>query len=67
MEYVVQAIKLPENLLHGSCVCLDVHQNFQDFDSLDNILHILTQFIQMSCLMTRFCAQAIFKVPFRDT
>ena len=40
-----------------------VYQIFQNFESLYNILHILTQVIQTSCLVTHFCAQAIFKVP----
>ena len=47
--------------------CLSVYQIFQNFESLYNILHILTQLIQTSCLVTHFCAQAVFKVPFSNT
>ena len=36
------------------------------FESLYNILHILTQLIQTSCLVTHFCAQAVFKVTFSN-
>ena len=41
--------------------------NFQNFESLYNILHILTQVIQTSCLVTHFCAQAVFKLPVSNT
>ena len=44
-----------------------VHQIFQNFESLYNIVHILTQAIQTSCLVTHFCAQAVFKVPVSNT
>ena len=37
--------------------------NFSKLASLYNILHILTQVIQTSCLVINFCAQAVFKVP----
>ena len=42
-------------------------QIFQNFEILYNILHILTQVIQTSCLVTHFCAQAVFKVPVSNT
>ena len=48
-------------------VCLSVYQMFQNFESLYNILHILTQVIQTSCLVTHFYAQAVFKVPVNNT
>ena len=51
----------------SSRVCLSVYQIFQNFESLYNILHILTQVIQTSCLVTNFCAQAVFKVPVSNT
>ena len=51
----------------SSRVCLSVYQIFQNFASLYNILHILTQVIQTSCLVTHFCAQAVFKVPVNNT
>ena len=52
----------------SSRVCLScVYQIFQNFEGLYNILHILTQVIQTSCLLTHFCAQAVFKVPVSNT
>ena len=51
----------------SSRVCLSVYQIFQNFESLYNIIHILTQVIQTSCLVTHFCAQAVFKVPVSNT
>ena len=42
-------------------------QNFQNYESLYNMLHILTQVIQTSCLVTHFCAQAVFKEPVSNT
>ena len=50
-----------------SRVCLSVYQIFQIVESLYNILHILTQVIQTSSLVTHFCAQAVFKVPVSNT
>ena len=44
-----------------------MYQIFQNFESLYNILHILTQVIQTSCLVTHFCAQAVFNVPVSNT
>ena len=44
-----------------------MYQIFQNFESLYNILHILTQVIQTSCLVTHFCAQVVFKVPVNNT
>ena len=44
-----------------------MYQIFQNFESLYNILHILTEVIQTSCLVTHFCAQAVFKVPVSNT
>ena len=38
-----------------------IFQIFWNFDSLYNILYILTQLIQISCLMIHFCAQAGLK------
>ena len=51
----------------SSRVRLSVHQIFQNFERLYNILHILTQAIQTSCLVPDFCAQAVFKVPVSNT
>ena len=34
---------------------------------VSEILHILTQLIQISCFVIYFCAQAVFKVPFRNS
>ena len=51
----------------SSRVCLSIYQIFQNFGSLYKILHILTQLIQTSCLVTHFCAQAVFKVPVNNT
>ena len=51
----------------SSRVCFSAHQTFQNFESLYNTLHILTQVIQTSCLVTHFCAQAVFKVPVNNT
>ena len=51
----------------SSRVCLSVHQIFQNFESFYKILHTLTQLIQTACLVTHFCAQAVFKVPFSNT
>ena len=45
----------------------DMHQIFQNFESFYNILHILTQVIQTSSLVTHFCMQAIFKVFVSNT
>ena len=44
-----------------------MYQIFQNFERLYNILHILTQAIQTSCLVTHFCAQAVFKAPVSNT
>ena len=44
-----------------------VYQIFPNFESLYNILHILTQVIQTSCLVTHFCAQVVFKVSVSNT
>ena len=44
-----------------------MYQIFQNFESLYNILHILTQVTQTSCLVTHFCAQAVFKVSVSNT
>ena len=51
----------------SSRVCLSMNQIFQNFESLYNILHILTQVIRTSCLVTHFCAQAVLKVPLSNT
>ena len=51
----------------SSRVCLSVHQIFQNFESFYNKPHTLTQLIQTACLVTHFCAQAVFKVPFSNT
>ena len=51
----------------SSHVCLGVHQIVQNFDSLYNILHILIQLIQISFLVTYFCAQAVVEVLFSNT
>ena len=51
----------------SSRVCLSVPQIFQNFESSYNILNILTQLIQTSCLVTQFCAQTVFKLPFSNT
>ena len=56
-----------ETCFLSSRVCLRVYQIFQNFESLYHILHILTQAIQKSCLVTHFCAQAVFKVPVSNT
>ena len=45
----------------SSRVCFNAHQIFQNFESLYNIVHILTQLIQTSRLVTHFCVQAVFK------
>ena len=52
-------IKLIGNHAKKSCL----YQIFQNFESLYNIHHILTQVIQTSFLVTHLCAQAVFKVP----
>ena len=44
-----------------------MHQIYQNFESLYNILHILTQLIQTSCLVNYFGMQVFFKVPFTNT
>ena len=51
----------------SSRVHFSMYQIFQNFESLYNILHILTQVDQTSCLVTHFCAQAVFKVPVNNT
>ena len=51
----------------SSRVCFSLHQIFRNFDILYSIVHILIQSIQISCLVTYVCAQAVFKVPFSYT
>ena len=51
----------------SSHVSLSVYQIFQNFESLYNILHIFTQVIQTLCLVTRFCVEAISRVPVSNT
>ena len=41
--------------------------SFQNFESFYNIPHTLTKLIQTACLVTYFCAQAVFKVPLSNT
>ena len=59
-------------------VCLSLHQIFLNFDTLYSIFHILTQLIQISCLVKIFDPvnsnivlrarpQANFLVPFSNT
>ena len=40
---------------------------FRNFDILYSILNILTLIIQIFCLVTYFCAQAVFEMPFSNT
>ena len=44
----------------------EFHQTFRNFDGLYNILHIFAQLIQISCLTSHFCVQAVFKVPLHN-
>ena len=66
-EIVFGLGKRHKSSFFSSRVCLSVYQIFQNFENLYNILHILTQVIQTLCLVTHFCAQAVFKVPVSNT
>ena len=56
-----------ENSAFWDLTFVSVWTIWSDFDSLFNILHILTQINHIPCSSTHFCALAIFKGPFTHT